>query len=191
MSILDSDFLNHTCTIKSRVQKRQLNFDNGTLTFQIGDIVIGTTSHATATVDKVSGTITGYLVLSTITGIFINDEAITSIHGTAVVNGVSILYVNEEKEPEYYWVTVSSVRCRFDFSNYNDNPEDDKHKYINEANPSKPLVYLPPTAIVERYTTTITTINTGFEGTYGVVDIKARCDESIVDHYEVLLTKEL
>ncbi len=97
---------------------------------------------------------------------------------------------NEDGEPTYIWTTIqTNIPCRFVFGNYNDNPEDNKHQYKWEADPLKPLVYLPPGVTLDRYTTRIVTGDTGVAGTYGIVDIKTRWDEISIDHYEVLLTK--
>lgn len=102
----------------------------------------------------------------------------------------SLTSTNLDGEPSYTWTLIhSNVKCRFVYGNYNDNPENDKHQYKWEADPLKPLVYLPPGVTVDRYTTRIVTTNEGVAGTYGVVDVKARWDESSLDHYEVLLAK--
>jgi hypothetical protein len=191
MSIVDSDLLCHTCTINQRLAKRKLLFINGSDTFVTGEKVIGATSYASGTIDTVSGVANGYLVLSDVIGSFLINESISSASSAATTSAVDTEYVNADKEKEYYWKAISGIQCKFVEGNYNYNPENQKHNYFGEASPKLLTVYLPPSAPISRYTYTLTSTDVGFEGTYGIVDVKTRYDESDIDHYEILITKEI
>jgi hypothetical protein len=74
-----------------------LPYDGGTVAFVEGLVVTGGTSAATGTIRRLvlsSGTwggsnAAGYLVLSGVSGVFQNNEAITASTGAAVVNGTA------------------------------------------------------------------------------------------------------
>lgn len=68
----------------------KLDYDGQTVNFTIGETVTGGTSGATGVVQIDNDTgVAGTLVLSSVTGVFQNDEALTgSSTGVAVVNGV-------------------------------------------------------------------------------------------------------
>lgn len=66
-----------------------LNYDGGSVIFSVGDTVTGGDTSHTGTVVAVVGTVAeGYLVLNDCSGVFQNNEAITSAAGVAVANGI-------------------------------------------------------------------------------------------------------
>lgn len=101
---LPAKALPHTCTLRARKQTFTLAYDTLTAAFTVGKTLTGTTSHATAIIVGIPGTIvtdpqTGTtlytvpantLLLHTINGTFANDEPIAdngTVPGAALVNG--------------------------------------------------------------------------------------------------------
>ena len=84
-------FLIHSATLNSRRQNFTLGYDTGTAVFHAGATLTGATSHATAIIVSTGSIASGSLQVHTITGTFLNDEAISdngTVPGAAVVNGV-------------------------------------------------------------------------------------------------------
>lgn len=75
---------------------KTLAYDGGTSAFQVGDTVHGGTSGATGSVALINATTgtTGALYLADVTGTFQDNEALTSSHGAAVVNGTAAVFYN-------------------------------------------------------------------------------------------------
>jgi hypothetical protein len=93
----------HTCTLRARRQHMLLAYDTPAAAFTVGKTLTGATSHATAVIIGIPGTVlydsSGAaiytvpaltLALHTITGTFQDDETITdngTVPGSAKVNG--------------------------------------------------------------------------------------------------------
>ena len=181
-------WLTHTCNLLKRAKKQKLLFDGGTGTFTKGLTVTGATSKATAVIDKVSGTATGYLVLKSVVGTFQNDEVLTDTGtGAAVANGVCADYQNSYGEYEYYWNTdQSSVACRFYFSGK------EKSRIIHETGQliDQPLsVILPSTVSVETGEYRIYSSSGAWSGTWDIQTVYPLSNRAAVDHYEAVLKK--
>ena len=86
----------HSCYLCTFDQ--ELNYDGGSVIFEVGETCTGATSHASGTVKSVSGTsASGYLVLSNVSGTYQNDETIAgsgATPGAAVANGANTTYVD-------------------------------------------------------------------------------------------------
>lgn len=91
----------------------RLAYDGQTGNFTVGQVVTGGTSGATATIDADadSGT-TGILTISSVTGVFQDNEAITDpLGGAAVVNGLAylasgtMLYATVNSDATSYTIT--------------------------------------------------------------------------------------
>ena len=181
-------WLTHSCNLLKRAKKQKLLFDGGTGTFTKGLTVSGATSKATAVIDKVSGTATGYLVLKNLIGTFQNDENLTDTGtGAAVANGVCSDYQNSYGEYEYYWNTdQSSVPCRFYFSGK------DKARIIHETGQliDQPLsVVLPPNITVTTEEYRIYSSSGAWSGTWDIQTVYPLSNRAAVDHYEAVLKK--
>lgn len=181
-------WLTHTCNLLKRAKKQKLNFDTGTGAFTKGLVVSGATSKATAVIDKVSGTATGYLILKSVSGTFQNDETLTDTGtGAAVANGVCADYQNSYGEYEYYWNTdQSSVPCRFYFSGK------DKARIIHETGQliDQPLsVVLPSTVTVSTGEYRISAATGAWAGTWDIQTVYPLSNRTATDHYEAVLKK--
>lgn len=188
---MNSRLLAHTCNILKREKKQKLNFDTGTGTFTKGLTVSGATSKATAVIDKVSGTATGYLVLKNITGTFQNDEILTDTgSGAAVANGVCTDWQNSYGEYEYYWpVDQSSVDCRFYYAG---NKGQGKTRVIHETGQliDLPLsLILPGTVTVETLDYRIDGTSGPFQDVYSIETCYSVSGRAAIDHYELVLKK--
>jgi hypothetical protein len=109
----------HSCYLHTRDQR--LAFDAGSVAPSVGSTVTGSTSHATGLVKSVavstgswgSGNAAGYLVLSGVSGTFINNEPLVGAPaGAATADGANSDYVDDYGRKS---TTVSSTatRCRF------------------------------------------------------------------------------
>lgn len=194
MSILESEVLCHSCNIEQRIQK--LPFTQGSLEFQVGDIVKNS-YNATARVVGVTllsgvwdGTAEGYLDITDAMSRFSDNDVITSEHGSARVGVTENVLVNKNKEPLYSWKIVEeNVPCMFSYSGLTSNPEDDKHQYKWEASPALLTIYLPPTVYVQRYSTRITSNTPGFTDKFGVVDVRYHYSIDELHHIEALVSR--
>jgi hypothetical protein len=183
-------WLTHSCNLLKRAKKQKLNYDGGTGAFTKGLIVSGATSKATAVIDKVSGTATGYLILKSVTGTFQTDEVLTDTGtGAAVANGVCSDYQNSYGEYEYYWNTdQSSVPCRFYFSGK------DKARIIHETGQliDQPLsVFLPASTAVTTGEYRIYSSSGAWGGTWDIQTVYPLSNRAAVDHYEAVLKRVL
>lgn len=181
-------WLTHTCNLLKRAKKQKLLFDAGTGTFTKGMTVTGATSKATAVIDKVSGTTSGYLVLKDITGTFQNDEALADTGtGAAVANGGCADWQNSYGEYEYYWPTdQASIACRFYYSGKN------KARIIHETGQliDQPLaVVLPSTVTVSTGEYRISAATGAWSGTWDIQTVYPLSNRSATDHYEAVLKK--
>jgi hypothetical protein len=81
----------HSATLRGRRQQFTLGYDGGSAAFTAGKTLTGATSHATAVIVSTGASpVSGTLTLHSITGTFIDNEAIAdngTIPGAAVVNG--------------------------------------------------------------------------------------------------------
>lgn len=182
---MDTSLLVHTCTIKTRLKKQRLDYDQGTSAFTEGETITGAASGATATVDELvlssgswaGGDAAGYLVLSTVTGTFQDNEAITSTGGAAVANGANSDYQTAGKEYLYYDSSTSGVRCRFATSSRR-LVTSDPGQYVKR--PTK--LFLPPGTVIEEGDK-VTTTTTGFSGTYKVKGVYQQYADGPVPHH--------
>lgn len=182
-------WLTHSCNLLKRAKKQKLLFDAGTGTFTKGLTVTGATSKATAVIDKVSGTATGYLVLKSVVGTFQTDEVLTDTGtGAAVANGVCSDYQNSYGEYEYYWNTdQSSVPCRFYYAG---NKGQGKTRVIHETGQMIDLplsVILPGTVTVSSAEYRIDGTSGPFQEVYSIETCYSVSGRSAVDHYEAVL----
>jgi hypothetical protein len=201
MSVEENSLLNHSCNILSRKQKRRLYFDYGMGSFIKGNAIVGNESGATAIVDSLTvsagdwnaGTAKGYMDLTNITGTFSTDETLHDIDNVnlmAIATGADIPAVSNLKAPLYYYERTSISKCRIYMPNYSDNPENKVHTYKGEADPYRMIFCLPPASKVERYVNRLNTAQAGFEGDYGIIDVKPQTDEDGKLYcYEVLAQK--
>lgn len=112
---LIANLMPHTATIAGlETIDQKLTYDGGTAAWTVGEVVSGGTSHATGTVKSKSGTTaSGYLVLSGVTGTFLNDEVLTgSMGGAAVANGANANY-SDDSGGSSTTRTSTSVSCQF------------------------------------------------------------------------------
>lgn len=185
--------LPHTCTIQRRYQKQTISYGNGTTAFNVGAVVTGGVSGATAVIDKKTGTTaTGTLVLKTVVGVFQNGQSLVdngTSPGSATATTAPANYRNDSNEAEYYWKTdQSSVPCRF----YS------VRSRVTVLTPGQfpglaPFVILPSTVTIDPLNYRIQSAIPGYtpaSGLYGILGIKAPYNRMVVDHYTVDL-KEL
>jgi len=101
---------------------QSLLYDGGSTLFEGGDTVTGGTSGATATVLAVGGDATsGTLFLTGVSGVFLNNEGITSSNGSALANGTlgggrilgkshdgldSLIYFKAEPTNDTQWMDI-------------------------------------------------------------------------------------
>ena len=135
-----------TCTIQRRHAMQKLSYDGGSAALTVGQTLTGTTSHATGVIERISGVVaSGYVILSSVSGTFQNNEALTDpLGGAAVADGVAADAKNDSEEIEgYYWVNDQvGVPCRF-YSprpgsaptvDYGEGPEIPRKVMINPSN---------------------------------------------------------
>lgn len=176
----------HTCTIQRRYPKQRLAFDGGTGTFTAGLTVTGESSGATGVISSVGGTVgSGYLVLQTIVGAFVDDETITDTGvGAATVNGAAIDYQNQSGEPGWYWSDdQTDIPCRFYYGG-------GRGRYRHEVGDVvdlPPKCILPATVSIASAGYRIVTTAPGFAGTYEIGKLIPRSNSVGLDHYEVKL----
>jgi hypothetical protein len=172
--VLPAVFLNHTCTIVSRLGKnvKQIAIGTVTGTFTVGQAITGGTSHATGTVSAVGA---AYLQFTIGFGTFASGETVTGATGSATVNGA----VGEafDGNGELVYTNVSTiVECRFV------GPQESfRGKPVMIV--SNPRVLLPAgTAVNEGDTLTSTTL--GFAGTFRINSVKQvyEATQAVVSH---------
>jgi hypothetical protein len=180
------------CTILRRHQKQKLSYASGSSVFHIGAKVTGSTSGATATIDKISGTVsTGYIVLRNVSGTFQASELIKdngTPQGSATTDGVAIGYLNGSNEPEYSGFVDDQVNVPCQFYSMST-----RMSVISsgEYSDQQPAVHLGPDVTIDDFDYRIKSTVIGFEGTYQIIGpIKPSrkpwvTDE--IDHYECQL----
>lgn len=182
--------LPHTCTIQRRYQKQKLSYAGGTAAFHTGATVTGGVSGATAVIDRIVGTtVSGYLILKTVSGTFQSGEAITDSgtpHGSATTSAAAVGYTNDSGEKEYYWSDdQTGVMCRF----YSVR----SRVVVLEAgqNPGMtPYVILPATVTVAHMEYRIKSAMAGYtptSGLYQIMSVKAPTNRFQIDHYTLEL----
>lgn len=175
------------CTITRRVQKQKISYDGGTAAFTVGKTVTGATSHAHGLIDKITGsTASGILVLTSVAGVFQNDEILTdsnTVPGAAVANGVLSNYVNAYNQPEYdpIWATsASNVVCSF-YSPVDPGPS---LTTAGESAVFSPKVMFFSTVTIAKNVYRVVSTVTGFVGTFDVIRVIPRKGPVSVGHYE-------
>jgi hypothetical protein len=119
--------LPHTATLRGRRQNSILVYDTLTAAFHVGATLAGATSHATAIIIGIPGTVitesgaTIYtvpaltLLLHTITGTFVNDEVLSdngTVPGAAVANGTTSEAFDVYGQLMYTDIDTT-IACRF------------------------------------------------------------------------------
>ena len=180
------------CTILRRHQKQKLSYASGSSVFHVGATVTGSTSGATAIIDKAPvGTVaSGYLVLRNVIGTFQASETIKdngSPQGSATTNGVALNYLNGSNEPEYYWSNdQTNVSCRF-YSMKTPVRVLESGEYPDQ----QPWVQLPNTTTINDFEYRIVSTVIGFESTYQIIGPIKPCRNPFctdeIDHYECQL----
>ena len=179
------------CTILRRHQKQKLSYASGSSVFHIGAKVTGSTSGATAIIDKISGSVSsGYLVLRNVTGTFQASETIKdngTPQGSATSSGVSTGYLNGSNEPEYYWSTdQTNVVCRF-YSMKTSVKVLESGEYPDQ----QPWVQLNNETVIDDFEYRIVSTVIGFEATYQIIGPIKPCRNPFctdyIDHYECQL----
>lgn len=154
-------FLIHSATLNSRRQNFTLGYDAGTAAFTAGKTLTGATSHATAIIVSTGNIASGSLSLHTITGTFLNDEAISdngTVPGAAVVNGVIAEAFNPATGELMYTDINVVTACRF-------TPGSTAVR-DGQVIVLSPSVVLPPTIITPVMGDTLVVTETGFTGTF-------------------------
>jgi hypothetical protein len=168
---------------------------SGTAAFTVGDTITGATSKATAIMAAYvhtagiwgSGTEAGYLLAYSVSGTFGASEIITgAISGSATTNGTTVDYVDESGKPYYVWaVLYSNVKCRLFYANVRESINTVKEP--GEVKQKFPKIILPAGYPISGPDNRIVTTNTGFSGTYDIVNSIPVGGESGIDHYEGIL----
>jgi len=176
----------HTATFRDRRQNFALAYDGGTAVFTVGKTLTGATSHATAVIVSTGAAASGTLILHTVTGTFLNDEAITDNNGTpgaAVVNG-SIAEAFDSNNEVMYTNVDTTVPCKF----YN-------QKIVSKTSGQTPYFTSSPRIMLPASVTPSTgdqviSSNVGFIGTWiiGTPDPKAG-PGGILHHWECDIAK--
>jgi hypothetical protein len=178
---LPSVFLIHSATLTAKQQQFTLAYDNGTAAFTAGKTLTGATSNATAIIVSTGTVASGTLTLHTISGTFLNDEAISdngTVPGAARVNGTIAEKFDTNGELVYSDV-ATTISCRFVGPQESMRVGSRNVPYIV----STPRVLLPSgTAVSEG--DTITSTETGFNGTFRVNSVKQTYEaaQKIVSH---------
>ena len=183
----------HTCTIQARALKHKLFFKTGTVAFTNGETITGAT--ASGVVDRFvlstgawgSGTAAGYVILKTVSGTFVDSEALTGTStGRANANGANAAFANSTGEKEYYWATsIADVRVKFYWIS--------RRVRLLESGeePIKVLMcWIPGSLTISEDDYRITTTTTGFTGTYEIKSLVPKPWQTVATHhYEAELSK--
>lgn len=165
----------HTCTIRGRRQNFTLGYDTGTAAFTTGRTLTGATSHATAIIIGIPGTVitdssgatiytvpANTLLLHTITGTFLDNETIAdngTVPGSAKVNGTIAEAFDINGERIYSDIDTTTT-CRFYSRKGTINLSGQAVSIV-----STNRVMMPATATPARGDSIITA-TVGFEGTW-------------------------
>lgn len=156
----------HTVSLSSKKKSWSLAYDGGTAVFTAGKTLTGGTSHATATIISTGSAATGTLTLHTISGVFQNNDVLSDnngVPGAAVADGVVFETVDAYGQPVTAGVTTSSIACRF--------VSPAKRYAGGLLLESSPRVLFPPTVTIGEGDT-ITSTNTGYAATFGIITVK-------------------
>lgn len=152
----------HSCYLCTFDQ--ELNYDGGSVIFEVGETCTGATSHASGTVKSVSGTsASGYLVLSNVSGTYQNDETIAgsgATPGAAVANGANTTYVDSYGK-KTQTASTTATPCHF----FNPKAPSGQSEYGWTGR--FPAVRFPPGTTL-RVDQQLTSTETGFVGTYTI-----------------------
>ncbi|MFA5269638.1 MAG: hypothetical protein WC379_16865 [Methanoregula sp.] len=173
--VYPSVFLIHSATLNGKRQNSTLAYDAGTAAFHVGATLAGATSHATAVIVGIPGTVitdpsgaTIYtvpaltLLLHTITGTFQNDEVLSdngTVPGAAVANGTTSEAFDINGQLMYTTI-ASTVSCRL--------------ATPQESFRGKPIVIVSTPSVTFAAGTdvsegdTLTSTETGFTGTFRI-----------------------
>jgi hypothetical protein len=186
--------MKHTCKIVKREQDQKINFVSGSVSFNEGYPVIGSTSLARGIIKTVnvefgawaSGDAAGFLIISFVTGSFQNGETLSSTPaGNATVPGDLIPHTNELGTPIYSEITIPS-KCLFSETGSNGSGIQyfDSGEYIVK----EPLLFLPANTRIERGDHVIGEVP-GYNSTYKVLKVATpyRFFTTIIDHKEAEL----
>lgn len=124
MGIIDYTFVHH-CQVLSTSQDQRLDFVSGSVAFSVGKLLTGSISKATGTIKNIillsgnwpTGTATGYLILSAVSGDFVDDETITDdgvYPGRAASSGTLIPQTNAAGTPTTTTLTLPSESTYYD-----------------------------------------------------------------------------
>jgi hypothetical protein len=161
----------HKCTIQTRARKQKLLYDGGTVAPVAGQTIEGGSTGAHGLIEELilsSGTwvghdAAGYMVLSYVEGVFIDNEMLSTPEGgAAIANGANTDYKNLEGEYDYYWVDdATETRCKLFWKTLYARVLD-----TGEA-PSKTLIlWLPGSKPVRVHENRVATTETAMEGQY-------------------------
>ena len=179
MMNLPTKAIPHTATLRGRRQNFTLGYDTGTAAFNVGATLTGTTSHATAVIVSTGSIASGSLQVHSITGTFVNDEAITdngTVPGAAVVNGV-IAEAFDANEQLVYTDIDTTISCRF-YSQKDAVQQSGQTLYIVTAQ----RVMIPATSTPANGDQIITTAP-GYAGTYTLGNVEPAPSMSGAPHH--------
>lgn len=154
----------HTATLRSHRQQFVLAYDNGTAAFTPGKTLTGATSHATAVIVSTGDIVSGSLYLHTITGTFLNNEAIVdngTTPGSALVNG-TIEDAFDTSGQLVYSDIDATIACRF----YSQNEAVQKSGQAMYIVTSQKVMI--PSDVTPLDGDQLITTATGYEGTYTI-----------------------
>lgn len=193
MNSLDCGMV-HTCKIIQSVQDQRLNFVSGSNPFYEGHPVSGSISKANGTIKTVvvesgnwvSGDAAGYLILSFVSGLFLDGETLkegdtehAKVSGSQIphTNGVGTPITSTKQTP---------VKCLF--SEVHRSGEGIQNFESGDYIVKGPLVFLPGTTNIEEGDYILGDVP-GFNKTYKVLKVTAhyRLFSSIIDHIEAEL----
>ena len=100
--MINSAFLIHTATLRSRKKIWSLLYDGGTAVFTAGKTLTGATSHATSTIVTTGAAASGTLTMHSISGTFVNNDPLSdngTIPGAALADGTVFETVDAYGQP--------------------------------------------------------------------------------------------
>jgi hypothetical protein len=193
---LPTVFLIHAVTVQTRMPKQKLLYDGGTALFTEGKTICGSISTATGVIDEVSGTAaSGYLVLSTVSGTFQDDEPLTETTGTgaAVANGTQSDYKGVYNKPDYYYQSAAST-VNIRLGSISGLPGSSAGAHFTERGEiisNLVSALIPSSTVIAEFTNRVVTTVTGYAGTYDVKSVAPVYEPvgGLVSHYMAILQK--
>lgn len=188
--------MTQTCNILSSSQEHRLSFTSGSVAFTAGYTVTGSVSDATGIIKSITlssgswaaGTAAGYITIYSVSGTFstetITDNKSTLTPGRATAAGPSIPQTDGVGTPTLT-TTTTAYSCRFSSIRPGGSfSYQDSGKYLM----SEPIVFLPPTAIVE-IGDHLTSETPGYNHTYEITAVDPLCNlfSTTIDHIEASL----